>query len=73
MKLKNKKITALFAASFFASFGMQALFSQSQANTETSLYNEINSARSSGFLPGVIEKSSSFGIRNCNPVILKFQ
>ena len=60
MKLKNKKITALFAAASLITCGSQLLFSQNQGNTETSLYNEINSAWSTGFLPGVIEKSSVF-------------
>ena len=35
-------------------------FSQTQNVSETSLYNEINSAYAMGFLPGVIEKASDF-------------
>lgn len=37
-----------------------SLNAQSVAASETTLYNEINSAYATGFLPGVIDKSSNF-------------
>ncbi|WP_215904675.1 tetratricopeptide repeat protein [Treponema sp. C6A8] len=54
--IKNKIIlTSLLLLNFCAFVGAQNI-----AASETALYNEINTAYSTGFLPGVIEKASTF-------------
>lgn len=57
MKRINRKNILIFAAAAALSSGA---FCQTQNVSESSLYNEINSAYATGFLPGVIEKASDF-------------
>ena len=56
IRMNKKKITIILATVLFAC----SAYSQAQNVSETSLYNEINSAYATGFLPGVIEKASDF-------------
>ena len=56
LMIKNKIIlTSIFLLNF-----CMAVNAQNIAASETALYNEINTAYSTGFLPGVIEKASTF-------------
>ena len=55
-KINKKNIAICFMLVSFAG----SIFCQTQNVTEASLYNEINSAYATGFLPGVIEKASDF-------------
>ena len=55
-KINKKNIAICFMLVSFAG----SIFCQTQNVTEASLYNEINSAYATGFLPGVIEKASGF-------------
>ena len=57
MNRVSKKNILIFVAAAALS---RAAFCQTQNVSETSLYNEINSAYATGFLPGVIEKASDF-------------
>ena len=56
LMIKNKIIlTSILLLNF-----CMAVNAQNIAASETALYNEINTAYSTGFLPGVIEKASTF-------------